>query len=427
MSEPYQRATSSLRFVLRSVAAELGGRPGARLCRKLSVPAGRMRLLGHLDAPAVPDRAPRVLGVDEFAFRRGRRYGTILVDVETHQLVDLLPDRSSETLAAWLRDHAGAEVVCRDRASAYTRAVKEAAPGVTEVADRWHLLRNLSLAVERVCYEHRVCLRKYAEQPRQAQPRQLTLELVPTTLIVDRVRRRHEVISSMVETGYPISEIARRLGLDRKTVRRYRDTDFDVLLASARDRRNVPLDRFKSYLQAQFAAGHTNARWLYGQICERGFSGGYSTLSRYVRTLRDGTAVSAPAPVPSPRTISGWIMRPRENLSPRQAAELERVRLACPDITEACNIARAFTDLVRNRRGHLLTEWIRQGEQCGQPSIRSFAGFLRQDLDAVTAGLTLAYSSGVVEGHVCRVKLLKRSMYGRASFALLRARILARP
>jgi transposase len=253
------------------------------------------------------------------------------------------------------------------------------------------------------------------------------LELVPTTLIVDRVRRRHEVINRMVDTGYPISEIARRLGLDRKTVRRYRDTDFDVLLASARDRGNVPLDRFKPYLQGQFAAGHTNAKELYDQICERGFSGGYSTLSRYVRTLRDGTAVPAPAPVPSPRTISGWIMRPREKLSPRQAAELERVRLACPDITEACNLARAFTDLVRNRRGHLLTEWIRQGERCGQPSTRSFASFLRQDLDAVTAGMTLTYSSGVVEGHVCRVKLLKRSMYGRASFTLLRARILTRP
>ncbi|GGZ40229.1 hypothetical protein GCM10010344_00860 [Streptomyces bluensis] len=144
------------------------------------------------------------------------------------------------------------------------------------------------------------------------------MELLPTTLIVDRVRRRHEVINRMVETGYPVSEIARRLGLDRKTVRRYRyryryrDTDFDVLLASARDRRNVSLDRFKPYLQSEFAAGHTSAKELYDQICERGFSGDYSTLSRYVRTLRDGTAVPAPAPVPSPRTVSGWIMRPRE-------------------------------------------------------------------------------------------------------------------
>jgi transposase len=184
------------------------------------------------------------------------------------------------------------------------------------------------------------------------------------------------------------------------------------------------LDQFKHYVQAEFAAGHTNAADLYQQIREQGFQGGYSTLSRYVPTLRDGTAVPAPASIPSPRTISRRIMRPRDTLSPRHAAGLEQARLACADITQACNLARTFTDLVRHRRGHLLGDWIRQAERSDLPSIRSFASFLRQDFDAVTAGLTLAYSSGVVEGHVCRVKLLKRSMYGRASFSLLRARIL---
>ncbi|MER5536709.1 hypothetical protein [Streptomyces mirabilis] len=163
----------------------------------------------------------------------------------------------------------------------------------------------------------------------------------------------------MVDVGYPLSEVARRLGLDRKTVRRYRDTSFEVPLASTRDRRNIPLDRFKPYLQAEFAAGNTVATELYQQIRERGFRGVYSTLSHYVGTLRDGTAVPAPAPIPAPRTITGWIMRPRENLPPRETHALEQVRRACPDITKACNLA------------------------------RSFAGFLRQDIDAVTAGLTL--------------------------------------
>ncbi|MEU1514839.1 ISL3 family transposase [Streptomyces sp. NPDC005811] len=316
VTEPYQRASTGLRRWLHAIAAELGGRPGARLCRTLSVPAGRMRLLRHLRAPTVADQAPRVLGVDEFAFRRGRRYGTILVDVETHQVVDVLPDRTSETLAAWLRRHAGAQVVCRDRASAYTRAIKEAAPDATQVADRWHLLRNLSLAVEHVCHQHRTCLRKHAEHQQRTQTRQPTLDLLPATLIVDRIRRRHEEISRMVQTGYPISEIARRLGLDRKTVRRYRDTDLDVLLASARDRRNVPLDRFKPYLQAQFAAGCTNATELYQQIREQDFRGGYSTLSRYVRTLRDGTAVPTPNPIPNPRTISDHAPARRAVASP---------------------------------------------------------------------------------------------------------------
>ncbi|MFG2369434.1 transposase [Streptomyces mirabilis] len=212
--------------------------------------------------------------MDEFAFRQGVRYGTILVDIESRRPVDLLPDRTSDTLAAWLHDHPGVEVVCRDRASAYACAVKEAAPPAIEVADRRHLLHSLSLAVEKTCHEHRPCLQKYAERAQRAGPRMPAQEALPPTLIVCRVVRRHEEIERMVDVGYPLSEIARRLGLDRKSVRRYRDTSFDVLLASARDRRNIPLDRFKPYLQAEFAAGNSVATELYKQIRERGFRGG---------------------------------------------------------------------------------------------------------------------------------------------------------
>ncbi|MFE3153079.1 hypothetical protein ACFXJ6_41680 [Streptomyces sp. NPDC059218] len=126
-------------------------------------------------------------------------------------------------------------------------------------------------------------------------------------------------------------------------------------------------------------------------------------------------------------------MRPRESLSASEIARLDKVRIACHDITEACILARAFTDLARNRRGTILGLrttlglWIRKAEQSPIGPLRSFGSFLRQDFDAVTDGLPLPYSSSVVGGHVCRVKLLKGCMYGRAAFALLRARILARP
>lgn len=427
ISERYRQASTGLRQLLHAIATELGGRPGSRLCRKIAVPAGRMRLLQLLHAPSVPQRAPRILGVDEFAFRRGCTYGTILVDVEKRRPIDVLPDRTSETFASWLVNHPGVEIICRDRASSYTRAIKEAAPHAVEVADRWHLLRNVSQAVEKTCQQHRACLRKHAEQAPSPTPRMPLLEALPPTLIVQRVQQRHELINRMLDEGYPLSEVARRIGLDRKTARRYRDTELHVLIASAGDRRNVPLDRYKPFLQAQFASGITSAKELYDQIRVQGFQGGYSTLSRYVLSLRNRIAVAAPAQIPSPRSITAWIMRPRESLSASEAARLDEVRIACPDITEACNLARAFTGLVRHRHGTMLGLWIREAEQSTIGPLRSFGSFLRQDFDAVTAGLTLPYSSGVVEGHVCRVKLLKRSMYGRASFALLRARILARP
>ncbi|MGW9370276.1 transposase [Streptomyces xanthophaeus] len=120
-------------------------------------------------------------------------------------------------------------------------------------------------------------------------------------------------------------------------------------------------------------------------------------------------------------------MRPQDTLPPELERRLLDVRIVCPDIARACDFARAFAELLRHRRGFLLTQWIRQAEQNAPKPISGFAGFLRQDLDAVTAGLTLHWSSGVVEGHVNRVETLKRAMYGRASFRLLRTRILAQP
>jgi transposase len=133
------------------------------------------------------------------------------------------------------------------------------------------------------------------------------------------------------------------------------------------------------------------------------------------------------ADIPSPWKITSWIMRTRGTLTESQDLRLLEVRLACPDITRACDLARTFADLVRHRRGSLLLEWIRRAEQDAPKPMQGFAGFLRQDLDAVTAGLTLSWSSGIVEGHVNRVKTLKRAMYGRALFELLRTRILTQP
>lgn len=249
LTEPFRRSSTRLTGWLRHVAAELGGRAGERLCRGLRLAAGRTRLLGMLQAPPVPERAPRVLGVDEFAFRKGCTYGTLLVDVEAGRVVDVLPDRTCETFAGWLRAHPGVEIVCRDRATAFTRAVREATPNAMEVADRWHLLQNLAAAVEKTCHQHRGCLRKGIEAKDEPLPRTEALttkkEVLPMTLpppelprtqIIERTRHRHADIHRLLEKGWTISAVARRLNLDRKTVRRFRDTNLDQLLASAHER-----------------------------------------------------------------------------------------------------------------------------------------------------------------------------------------------
>ncbi|MFD9573468.1 ISL3 family transposase [Streptomyces sp. NPDC059982] len=435
LSERYRRSSLGLKGWLRQVAVELGGRAGERLCRRMHLVAGRTQLLELLDPPTVPERSPRVLGVDEFAFRKGRTYGTLLVDVEAGRVVDVLPDRTSETFAAWLRDHPGAEIICRDRATAYTRAIKEAAPDTVEVADRWHLLQNLAAAVEKTCHQHRACLRKRADEETAGIPAapplmQLPLHELPRTPILERTRHRHADVHKLVAAGWTTSAIARRLNLDRKTVRRFRDTDLDQLLASAHERRPVGvLEPFKPYLNTRFteSLGQVSGSQLFLEIRERGYHGSRQVVRKHLAALRVGNVEPVRADIPSPRQIIGWIMRPQDTLPPDLARRLLDVRIACPDIARACDLARAFAELLQNWRGFLLTEWIRQAEQDAPKPVSGFAGFLRGDLNAVTAGLTLHWSSGVVEGHVNKVKTIKRAMYGRASFRLLRIRILTQP
>ncbi|MET9323310.1 transposase [Streptomyces sp. NPDC003038] len=216
--------------------------------------------------------------------------------------------------------------------------------------------------------------------------------------------------------------------MDRKTVRRYRNKDLAGLLASAQDRGHGVLDPFIEHVHYRFQMGCTSSMQLYRELLALGYTGGYHVVNRYVTTIREGVAVPARSVTPGPRDITSWIMRPpQETLNTSDVAQLEAVRSACPEIALACDLAREFTDILRQRQGHLLRDWIQKAELGGPDAIGIFADSIRQDLHAVTAGLTLPYSSGIVEGHVNRIKTIKRQMYGRSSFALLRARVLLQP
>ncbi|MFI8791312.1 ISL3 family transposase [Streptomyces sp. NPDC055105] len=325
LSERHRRSSTGLTGWLRSVAIELGGRPAARLCSRLRLVAGRTRLLRLLTAPTAPDRASRVLGVDEFAFRKGCTYGTVLVDVEARRVVDVLPDRTSETFAAWLTEHPGAEIICRDRASAYTKAVKEAAPHALEVADRWHLLQNLSAAVEKTCHQHRDCLRQRAEEETVTEvPEPPSMLLPPAELlrtqIIERTRHRYEDIHRLLEKRWTGCAIARRLNLDRKTVRRFRDTDLDELglrpRAPAQRRPGAVQGIPQRPLHRSTRPGqrHPAVPGDPGSRLPRQPPGRPQTPRRPPR----GHRRTGPGRHPEPRKITSWIMRPRETLTDSQ-------------------------------------------------------------------------------------------------------------
>ena len=426
LTTPYARRTPLLRDILEKIAVALGGRPGARMTRLLAIEVARTTLLRLVRALPVPQVGTvTVLGVDDFAFRKGHNYGSIIVDMPTGQPVDLLPDRRSDSFADWLRAHPGAEVVCRDRASGYAEGARLGAPDAIQVADRFHLLYNLTQAVDRVVRAHRRCLQDRPEAQAVAQPRPPTDDGKEGRR-AQVTRQRHAEIHALHAKGIGTTTIGRTVNLDDKTVRRYlRAATADELLTETAPRTRQ-LDTHVAYLAERWEQGCTNAKWLTTELRERGYRGSERSVRRLLHTWRDGTIKPAAmtAVAPKPREVTGWIIRPVAERTDREHADLARILQRCDSLRTVDQLVSDFAGMLRHRQGQHLDTWIAQGQASGVPHLAGFAAGLLKDYDAVRNGLTLPWSSGAVEGNVCKLKAIKRQMYGRANFDLLRRRVI---
>ncbi|WP_225851282.1 ISL3 family transposase [Streptomyces sp. HPF1205] len=304
LTKRFARRTALLHRTLEKITLALSGRPGARLAAHLSIPTSANSLLRLVRK--LPDEpvgtAPRVLGVDDFAFKKGHVYGTIIVDMETGERVGVLPDRTAETLTAWLRSHPGAEIVCRDRASAYAEAVRTACPDAIQVADRFHIWKNVCEAVEKCVLTHRACLAEIPEPERpavqEAQVSGTALSVPPALEGLRAVQRRerHAAVHALFGKGVGISAIAEALGLDRKTVRRYAHAASPEDLPAGTGKRENRVQPYLGYLHQRWNEGCTDAVRLCGEIRGRGYHGSERTVRRHLQTLR-GSGQPAPTVV----------------------------------------------------------------------------------------------------------------------------------
>jgi transposase len=426
--------------MLTAIALALAGRAGARLAALLDLTAGRSSMLRLVTALPDPDAGMvKALGVDDFAFRRGRDYGTVLVNAETGRPVDLLRDREAETLAKWLRGHPGTEVICRDRAGAYVDGARKGAPDAIQVADRWHLYHNLAGHVEKAVARHRDCLKEPEPEPEQEPPAgdetaagleqaaaDAMRQRAEDSALAVRTRQRYEQVQALKAQGKGIKPIMRETGLAKETVRRfYRAGAVDELLAKIKDGRPSLLDDHKRYLYQRWNEGCTNVRQLHAELRKRGYKGGYGTIRDYVLPFR--RAGAAPPAVPGPpkaRDLASWILTDPDNLGDDEKEKLAKARERCPHLDSLAGHVTEFAKILTGLHGDRLDAWIAAVEADDQPDLHSFARGLRHDHDAVLNGLTLPWSSGVVEGNVNRIKMIKRQMYGRATFDLLRKRVL---
>ena len=477
---PWARTTDRLCQTQADIGSSLGGEAGSRLAARLAMttsPDTLLRRVKRLKNESAPP--PRVVGIDDWAWRKGQRYGTIVVDLERSDVIDLLPDRDAETVAAWLKAHPGVEVVSRDRSAAYAQAATEGASQAEQVADRWHLLKNLREAVERVLERHSAVVDaalKTTETPTEpaqvaavpepgaatstpAEPAQVAAvpepgaatspvesspprppsEVLPESprLPAEPSKRqkridRFEQVHELHRRGHSARRIARELGLSRRSVFRYlrRETCPAWGLGGSRRSR---LDGYREWIDARLAEGFTNVAELHRQLTERGFKGSYGSVYEFV-TKRLGAAGkrrdrlnAAEPPVPAPpsaRQLSFEWARRAEKRKPAEQARLDAIRARSDELTAALDLADGFADLIRKRSRETLGEWLARGEASSDPDLRRFAEGIRRDEAAVHAAVTETWSNGPVEGHVNRLKTIKRQMYGRAGFVLLRARVL---
>jgi len=421
----HARRTDRLGETLLALALALGGEAGSRVAGRIGIPTSPDTLLRLLWAQGdTPIPTPRILGVDDWAIRRREVYGTLLYDLETHEPVDLIPGRSAKALETWLKEHPGVEVISRDRGGPYAEGASLGAPKAVQVADRFHLLMNLAAAVERYCARHPQESAQEeapaAESPQGVQ--RTSRQEAESRSRRDRRKARFDAVWEGHRNGLSQTEIARRTGLTRTTVRKYLQTEGAFPEIASRGPRKSALDPYKPYLLKRWNEGCHSARRLFEEIRAQGYAGGMTILKQWTHRLR------GPAPPRvrrrSPRSTAWILLGAPEDLSPKDRYTLDDLLAKDDRLARLHVLVHDFIRMARDRDGARLSQWITDAEASSIPELKAFVVGIFRDLEAVRAGLTLPWSQGPVEGCIHKLKLIKRQTYGRASLAHLRARLL---
>jgi len=457
IAAPWARRTLRLAERIVALGVALGGKAGVRLGHAWDVRVSRNTLLCLLRRQ--PDQeapTPRVLGVDDWALRKGHTYGTILVDLERRQPVALLPDRTAAPVAQWLQAHPGVAIITRDRSSAYAEGAREGAPQAAQVADRFHLIHNLAEALEEAfTTQHQAFAAVTAARRQQPVPLPDGTLAVPVPppptpsraaqQAAQRAAARqalYDTIWALHRQGQPVAAIAVQVHRDRRTVQHYlRLPTWPQPQHRSSYGRSV-LNPYKAYVLERWNAGCRLASQLFREVQAQGYPGSYRRVAAYTSRLRQAQGLAPrrqgrrqtlpvvaepPTPPLTPRRATWVVLRRPEHRTADEAQQLAQVQEQSTAVAEAIDLAEAFTTLVRQRQPDQLDAWLKRAATSPLTALRRFATGLYADYQAVKAGMTLPWSNGPVEGHINRLKMLKRQMFGRAHLDLLRCRFLRAP
>jgi len=486
--EPWAQMTVRLSEEIQAIGLSTGGSQGTRLSARLGICTSWMTILRRImDLPPSAAGSVVALGIDDFSFRRGRKFGTILVDLDAHAVIDMLADRSSQSAADWMRQHPEIDDVSRDRGKDYTQGASEGAPQAIQVSDRFHLMKNLVEAIEPEvarCYkqlrqaqlplpsldlpradewrpapdgdaERKRLARLADKQERFVQvkdflsqglsPKESAQRLAMPVRTVYRWQEREgcpahqpqrtqqtdkqerfEQAKALRLRGLSQKEIAGRLAIGVRTVQRWQGRETSPASQPRRKRRSI-FDPYAPYVLSRWQQGCRDIELIFQEIREQGFQGSLHTVYRFVKALRlQSLPLAAPSVLDrvSIQKAIWLIARPDEKLKAHERSDLQELCQASQELAALHMLVQTFGQMVRKREGHRLQDWMKQVETSGFRDIKRFAQGLERDKEEVLAGLTQVYSNGQVEGQINKLKLIKRQGYGRAGFPLLRQRVL---
>ncbi|MFJ2444098.1 ISL3 family transposase [Streptomyces sp. NPDC087658] len=424
----YQRRTPLLQRQVEDVGVVLAGRGGSRMLRILNITLSRCTVLSQLmRVPLPPLVTPRVLGVDDFALY-GDTYGTLLVDAATRLPLTLWEGRDAEQLSHWLREHPGVEVACRDGSLTYRQGITAGAPEVVQVSDRFHLWQGLSRRIQDIVSAHHGCLPAALPPVSETAPAPVEDSVENTaadTRAGRHAQRLFEAVHALTGAGRSHSSMARELGLDRRTVRKYARARTWQEVMRRPPRKPSTLDPYLDYLQQRWDEGQHSAKILHEELQTKGYLGHYQRVKMAVAPLRRGLPLDEPRErPPSPREAARWITTHPHRRSPHINDRMPRLLDHCPELKHTYDLVRRFATMLDNRDATPLPEWLDDLANSGLAPLAGLARALREDRHAVAQGITTPYNSGVNEGRITDVKLQKRIMAGRAGVPLLRHRII---
>lgn len=431
----YQRRTHRCESVIGNLCARMSALSASLLLQEMEIPASRSTTLRTIYRIAIPYfGVVTELGVDDWAFRKGVTYGTILVDMQTGDVIDLLADRETASFESWINKHPQVTLVSRDRSTDYSSAIANTGREIIEIADRFHLVKNMTDCITKVISEN------YVEYRRSLSVQKTTIinetpespdKPFVTDMKIDTRTNMFNEVKELQAKGFKINAIAKKLHIARQTVRKY--MFYEELPARSSKARNEYY-KFDQYVEHEYTSGKSLSQ-IYRKIKSDGFNGSISPFHYHYNYLSKQKQKES-------KRIKSKPLDSREPLVPikkiaitafksikgyrlnEDAKRLIDKLMSFSWFENIYNAAKAFYEIIMGKDSSKLTGWINEYKNTTIKKLGTFIKGVKLDEKAVKNAIDYAQSNGMVEGLVNKLKTIKRMMYGRAGLELLKRKMI---